>query len=59
MEMRVLLGTRRIRGCWSQEIAECKAVQPVLLGVKLAKRYGVDKMIVEGDCCHLKSYGSC
>ncbi|XP_021736502.1 uncharacterized protein LOC110703051 [Chenopodium quinoa] len=43
----VFVGTRRIRGCWSPEIAECKAIH---FGVLLAKRYGYKKVIIESDC---------
>ncbi|XP_021854581.2 uncharacterized protein [Spinacia oleracea] len=42
----IFAGTRRVRGRWPPEIAECKAI---LFAVKLAKRYGLNKVIVESD----------
>ncbi|XP_021721529.1 uncharacterized protein LOC110689108 [Chenopodium quinoa] len=39
-------GTRRCRGSWPPEIAECKAV---LFGIKLASRYGFKKVIIVSE----------
>lgn len=39
--------SRRVRGLWLPVIAECKAM---VLAVKLAKRFGLKKVILETDC---------
>lgn len=42
----VLAGSRRMRGRWPAEIAECKAA---LFAVQLARKYGMDRIVIEGD----------
>lgn len=39
--------TRRVRACWTAEIAEAKAIE---MAVKLGRRYGLQDVVVESDC---------
>lgn len=43
----IFAATRRIKACWSPEIAEAKAL---VLAAKLGKKYGLKEVILESDC---------